>query len=99
MKYFLFLGYIFFTIPFSYSDESSSNSDVVMGMTVHGDVAAAVGLYLMPWKNEELSDVDRPPRLLDENIAVIDAEEFIHQAEWEQAKRDYQLWRLQRNNW
>lgn len=98
MKYILIVSYLFLTIPIAFSDEVS-DSDVVMGMTVHGDVAAAVGLYLMPWKNEELSDIDRPPRLLDEDIAVIDAEEFIHQAEWEQAKRDYQLWRLQRNNW
>ncbi|MBW2942298.1 hypothetical protein [Zhongshania aquimaris] len=80
-------------------DADREVNNVSMGMTVHGDAAAAVGLYLMPWSNEQVSDIDRPPRLLSENIEQIDVGEFRKMAEWDQARRDYQIWRLQRNNW
>ena len=53
-------------------DADREVNNVSMGMTVHGDAAAAVGLYLMPWSNEQVSDIDRPPRLLSENIEQID---------------------------
>lgn len=77
----------------------ATTTETKMGMTIHGDEAAAVGLYLMPWSNENLSDIDRPPRLLKEEIAEVDMSDFKRQAEWDQARREYQIWRLQRNNW
>lgn len=78
---------------------STKAADTAMGMTIHGDAAAAVGLYLMPWSNEQVSDIDRPPRLLKEEIAEVDANDFKRQAEWDEVRREYQIWRLQRNNW
>lgn len=36
-----------------------------VGSTVIGDRELALGLVLMPWKEEAPSDVDRPPRLHD----------------------------------
>jgi|TARA_R110001583_G_scaffold14187_9_gene59664 hypothetical protein len=70
-----------------------------MGMTIHGDDEAAVGLYLMPWGEEPVSDIDRPPQLIDEGPQQINPEEFQRYAEWHQAHRAYRLWRLQSNNW
>lgn len=82
------------------NDESHTlTKEVEMGMTVHGDTAAAVGLYLMPWSNERASDIDRPPRLLSENFEAVDPVKFKLKSEWHQARRDYKIWRLQRNNW
>ncbi|WP_373096090.1 hypothetical protein [Zhongshania sp.] len=70
-----------------------------MGVTVHGESEAPVGLYLMPWGEEPVSDIDRPPQLIDESPQVIDPEEFQRYAQWYQAHRAYRYWRLQRNNW
>ncbi|GAA4106700.1 hypothetical protein [Zhongshania borealis] len=70
-----------------------------MGMTIHGDDEAAVGLYLMPWGEEPVSDIDRPPQLIDEGPQQINPEEFQRYAEWHQAHRAYRLWRLQSDNW
>ncbi|WP_029891435.1 hypothetical protein [Polycyclovorans algicola] len=35
-----------------------------VGTTIFGDHEQALGLYLMPWKEEAASDIDRPPQLL-----------------------------------
>ena len=35
-----------------------------VGTTIYGDHEQALGLYLMPWKEEAASDIDRPPQLL-----------------------------------
>jgi hypothetical protein len=95
------LASLVFISPVFAAGEDNTNipDNVAMGMTVHGDAAAAVGLYLMPWSNEQASDVDRPPRLLSENVEAVDSQNFKQVAEWDQARRDYQIWRLQRNNW
>ena len=87
------------TAALAAGDTDRELNNVSMGVTVHGDAAAAVGLYLMPWSNEQVSDIDRPPRLLSENVEQLDVGEFRTMAEWDQARRDYQMWRLQRNNW
>ena len=92
---FIFLS----TASLASDDDGREANNVTMGMTVHGDAAAAVGLYLMPWSNEQVSDIDRPPRLLSENIEQLDVDEFQKMAEWDRARRGYQTWRLQRNNW
>lgn len=96
----LALSTMLVSVAFAANDGAAELSrDIAMGMTVHGDAAAPVGLYLMPWSNEEVSDIDRPPRLLSENIAAVDVDNFKTMAEWDLARRDYQIWRLQRNNW
>ncbi|MEX1669733.1 hypothetical protein AB4876_12505 [Zhongshania guokunii] len=78
---------------------TASSTEPAMGVTIHGTDEAAVGLYLMPWGEEPVSDLDRPPQLIDEGPQVINAEEFQRYAEWYQARRSYRYWRLQRNNW
>jgi hypothetical protein len=78
---------------------NSVGDEQQMGMTIHGDDEAAVGLYLMPWGEEPVSDIDRPPQLIDEGPQQINPEEFQRYAEWHQAHRAYRLWRLQSNNW
>jgi len=70
-----------------------------MGVTIRGDDEAAVGLYLMPWGEEPVSDIDRPPQLIDESPKSINVDEFQRYAEWQQAHRAYRYWRLQSNNW
>ena len=68
-----------------------------MGTTIIGDNEAAVGLFLMPWSEEPMGDVDRPPRLLEERLEPINAAHFKREAEWRRAQADYRSRRLQAN--
>ncbi|MDF1691228.1 MAG: hypothetical protein P1U47_02560 [Zhongshania sp.] len=81
------------------ADGVETSAEPAMGVTIHGSDEAAVGLYLMPWGEEPMSDLDRPPQLIDEGPQTVNAEEFQRYAEWYQAHRSYRYWRLQRNNW
>ena len=94
---------LFFTLVLALpavAEENASNgaSEQQMGVTIHGDDESAVGLYLMPWGEEPMSDIDRPPQLIDEGPRPINAAEFQRYAEWYQAHRAYRYWRLQSNN-
>lgn len=44
---------------------ASAQSGPDTGSTIVGDQEAAIGLYLMPWREEPVSDLDRPPRRLE----------------------------------
>lgn len=46
------------------TDPAASAPAETVGTTIYGDHEQALGLYLMPWKEEAASDIDRPPRLL-----------------------------------
>lgn len=55
------------------------------GSTVIGDEEeAAIGLFLRPWREEAVSDIDRPPRSHDmrpEALRIEDVEARVHQYE------------------
>mgnify|MGYP003646790516 CR=1 FL=1 len=94
---FLPLFLLMITLPVAATNPGGAEQQ--MGMTIHGDDEAAVGLYLMPWGEEPVSDIDRPPQLIDEGPQLINPEEFQRYAEWHQAHRAYRFWRLQSNDW
>ena len=50
-----------------------------IGTTVVGERDTALGLSIAPWKEEYAGDMDRPPALLDEPLAPIDARSFQEQ--------------------
>lgn len=62
-----------------------SGTDGAPGSTVIGDEEeAAIGLFLRPWREEAMSDIDRPPRANDlrpEALTVEDVEARIQQYE------------------
>jgi hypothetical protein len=78
--------------------ESSLNTEQDVGTTIIGEEEAAIGLYLMPWSEEPMGDVDRPPRLLDEPLDPIDTAQYRRQAEWYRAQVSYRKLRLQHGN-
>lgn len=69
-----------------------------IGTTIIGEEEAAIGLYLMPWSEEPMGDVDRPPNLLDEPLEPIDTAQYRRQVEWYRAQVSYQKLRLQHGN-
>jgi hypothetical protein len=68
MKKLLLLALLLGTSPGTLAAESAA------GATIFGDQESAIGLYLLPWREEAPSDIDRPPRLLDaDSLATDDA--------------------------
>lgn len=47
-----------------------------IGTNIVGERDTAVGLYLVPWREESASDMDRPPRLYDVPLQPLDADAF-----------------------
>lgn len=46
------------------------------GTTVQGDRETSVGLMIAPWKDEDASTIDRPPRFFDVPLQAINAADF-----------------------
>lgn len=67
------------------------------GTTIVGDQDAALGLYLMPWKEERPSDLHRAPGMHDEPMAPVDDAAFARTSRYYAAGRAYRAERLQRN--
>lgn len=63
-----------------------------LGTTIVGEQESALGLYLMPWKEDTASDRDRPPALLDGSKVPLDTRE-IEYHETTQAWRRERLYR------
>lgn len=64
-----------------------------METVIVGDREAAVGLYLLPWKEEAASDIDHPPHQY--QLQALDAQQFRQQVEDEQANAAYRRVRLE----
>lgn len=73
--------------------------EVSLATRIYGESEQAAGLFLMPWQSAEVSDVDRPPSLLDARPEPLDQQSFNRYVQWYQAQQAYRRWRLQRNNW
>lgn len=68
------------------------------GTTIVGDQDAALGLYLMPWKDERPSRISRAPGLHDEQPALIDSQAYARTSTYYATGRAYRAERLQRNH-
>ena len=93
MKRLLIFGVLVLPVTVAALDESD------FGTRIYGANESSTGLFLMPWEKSELSDIDRPPRLLNEKAQQVDADSFYRYLEWQEARSAYRRWRLQRNNW
>lgn len=67
------------------------------GTTIVGDQDAALGLYLLPWKEERPSDMRRAPGMHDEPMATVDGAGFSRTSTYYATGRAYRAERLQRN--
>ncbi|HET8882727.1 MAG TPA: hypothetical protein VFM56_11175 [Solimonas sp.] len=65
------------------------------GTTLIGQRDAAVGLYLLPWKEEAPSDIDRPPRRFDAGGAAVDPSQFAARVAADDANAAYRRVRLE----
>lgn len=62
----------------------------VTGMTVIGEKEAPIGLYIMPWRQSQAATgLDRPARLLDEQLLPLDPEVFRRQVEYHRALSEW----------
>ena len=54
-----------------------------MGITVQIEKESPIGLYITPWRNATAEkDIDRPARLLQEQMLPIDEDVFVRQVEY-----------------
>lgn len=66
-----------------------------METVIVGDRDSAVGLYLLPWREEAASDIDLPPRRHEEAAQALDAARFRRTVADEQANAAYRQVRLE----
>lgn len=60
------------------------------GTTVVGEREAPIGLYIMPWRQSQAEGgLDRPARLLDEELRPLDPEVFRRQVEYHRALSEH----------
>jgi hypothetical protein len=61
-------------------------SEPQVGTNIIGDRESPIGLYITPWRNAEAEkDIDRPARLLQEQMLPIDRDVFGRQLEYHEA--------------
>lgn len=66
-----------------------------METVIVADREAAVGLYLLPWKEEAASDMDHPPQYYQPPLAAPDLQQLRLQVQDEQANAAYRRVRLE----
>lgn len=60
------------------------------GTTVVGEREAPIGLYIMPWRQSQAeTGLDKPARLLDEQLLPLDPEVFRRQVEYHRALSEH----------
>lgn len=67
-----------------------------LGTTIVGEEESAIGLYIMPWKEESASDLDRPPSLYRLPTETAPASAVQRQTEFYEAHAAYRREQLQR---
>lgn len=67
-----------------------------LGTTIIGEEESAIGLYIMPWKEESPSDLDRPPALYTPAVETAPASAVQRQTEFYEAHAAYRREQLQR---
>lgn len=67
-----------------------------LGTTVIGEQDAAIGLFVNPWKEQDASTTDRPPRLFDMPLVPLDSSAFRLSVDARQNRAAERLQRLHR---
>ncbi len=67
------------------------------GTTIVGDQDAAIGLDLLPWKDEAAADIDRAPGWLDQSPQAFDIQAFRQRIEADDALAAYRRSHLEQN--
>ncbi|MEC9356717.1 MAG: hypothetical protein VX836_02470 [Pseudomonadota bacterium] len=67
-----------------------------LGATIVGDQDAALGLFIVPWKEERPDDLDHPPRIIVSTPTAISADSFERDADYEDGRTAYRRARLER---
>ena len=65
------------------------------GTTIVGEREAAVGLYLLPWQEENRSELDRPPILYRGVSSAIDARHFADRVASDEAEAAHRRMRAE----
>ena len=65
------------------------------GTTIVGEREAAVGLYLLPWQEENRSELDRPPLLYRGVSSAIDARHFADRVASDEAEAAHRRMRAE----
>lgn len=94
------IGGLILLSPLSAACAQSAASEVVtstqLGTTVVGQQEAAIGLFVNPWKEQQASTTDRPPRLLDIPYAPVDPQAFVQALQWQHHVDSLRLQQLHR---
>lgn len=62
---------------------SAPSADVEAGTTIVGERESPIGLYITPWKNSFAEkEMDRPARLLQEELLPLDRQVFLRSIEY-----------------
>lgn len=67
-----------------------------LGTTIVGDQDAALGLFIVPWKEERPDDLDHTPRIIASTPTAISADSFERDADYEDSRTAYRRARLER---
>lgn len=89
----LLLAGTMFMLPAQAADETAAAPAV--GTTIVGERDAAVGLYLLPWREETRSDLDRPPLLYRGAKTAIDAQHFAARVASDEAEAAHRRMRAE----
>lgn len=72
--------------PAAPASPKSSPKNPESGTTIVGERESPIGLFITPWRNSLAEqDLDRPARLLQENLMFIDEDVFVRQIEYYEA--------------
>lgn len=66
-----------------------------IGTTIVGDSEVSMGLYLMPWRDSPVVDIDRPPRRIHEGLQAVDPDAFKARSDWRQEFGAYRRFKVQ----
>ncbi len=76
--------------------DAAAEPAVGLGTTIVGDQDAALGLFIVPWKDERPDDLDHPPRIIVSTPTAISADSFERDADYEDSRTAYRRARLER---
>ena len=68
---------------------SVTTTDANSGTTIVGEQDSAMGLYLMPWKEEYASGMEQPPALLNVPPVAIDGDSLRRKTEYRDTTASY----------
>lgn len=79
----------------AWAAEAAQPKAPTMETVIVGDRDSAVGLYLLPWKEEAASDIDLPPRLHEVPAQALETSQFARHVGDEEANAAYRRVRVE----